>query len=617
MRKIIFLVLILSLGLILRISASFEMKNLPVFSHPQLDEMEYDNWAKDIARGNLLWDYIPIHSPAYAFFLSLGHRLTKNPYLFPRLLQALIDCGNVLLIFFLARRIFGRGPALMSALLTSFYFPMVYFSARLLPATINLFLILLGLLLGLMTQKFRRSLSFFSGLSIGLSGIFWPLSLAIAPALLLWFLVKDGIKKSAGVSVIFLLGLILPIVPISYQNYLVGKDFILLQDNFGMNFYLGNNPNSNGTPYLRPSGEWDRIQSMPVIEAGIENPSLQNRFYFQKWSQWARAKPFFWLNLLVKKSKLLFDNREVIASFDPSFYQQRMIPLRVAIINSAIVIGLGLAGLFLGKARSKELNLIFFSLGFLGLALIFTLISSRYRLGFMALLLVCSGAGLWEIFSSLKSKTYSDFFKILTFAGIVYGLSIIPLPRISDQSGYEYVHFGSAYLEAGDLKNAETNFLQATNTVSARASGFLGLARVNLAKGDLESAQTFAELSLPLDSGFAFAYLVMGEIFGRQGELAQAILSYQTAVQLRPEFATAYLPLADALIKARRIPEAKSAIGKLKLLRPDLPEILVLDAKIKSLEGRNERAIELLKTYLKLKPEDKIIEEIIKELEAK
>jgi len=617
MKKAVPILIVIFIALSVRVAADIEFKKFPVFDHPQLDEMEYDGWANEIAGGKFLWSYIPIHSPGYAFFLAFCDRFLPRPYLAARLIQAAFSSLNVLLIFFLARGIFDERAALISAGLAAFFWPFVYFQARLLPGTLNLFFMLLSLAVLLSLEKRPVLAGFLSGLLLGASAVFWPLTLALAPALLIWFWLTAGFRKFIAQASVFILGFSIPILPISCQNYRAEKSLVLLQKNFGLNFYLGNNPDSNGTPYLRPGGGWDRLQAMPIIEAGIEKASEQNRFYINKWRAWAKKHPGSWLNLLTRKTKLLFDNREIIASFDPNFYRRRMVSLRACPVNSALVLTLSLIGLFSMAAGREKLALIAGSIFCLGLALILTLISSRYRLGFMSLALIPAGYGITEIYDAFKSEDGLRFWGLILAAAAFCALSLIPLPKLQAQSGYEWVHLGQAWKEAGNYYQAGESFRTGLNFPDSRAGARLGLAQLAIRQGRLDNAFSETRASLSIDPGNSQAHVVLGSIMMMNNDAQNALQEFRTAISLRPQYVYGWAGYANALIATGQIEQAEKATAKLALLRPDLPDLFVLRAKMAMARGDKEESLSLLKSYLKSRPDDPAVKGLVQELEKK
>lgn len=614
MKKFPWLAVILVLALGLRIAAVLEMRHLPIFNHPQLDELEYDNWAREIASGQVLWAYIPIHSPGYAFFLAGCGRIFHQPYLSSRLLQSLIASLNVLLIFLIARKLFDRQAGLISAALAAFYWPMVYFQTRMLPPTLQIFFLLLCLLLALDYERSPRGRGFLSGLCLGLSALFWPLSLAAAPGIVVWFLLGRERKKSLHAMLLFIPGIVLPLLPVTIQNYRAEKDLVMVQKNFGLNFYLGNNPKSPGIPYLRPGGGWDSLQAMPVRESGMEKASEQNRFYLRKWLAWVRAHPSSWLNLLTRKTRLLFDNREITASFDPNFYHRHCVSLQASLVNSAMVIALGLLGLFSVRRGRNQFWFPALLLFFSGLGLVLTLISSRYRLGFMAVLLIPAGYGVQEIYQAVKTKDELRFWGLLTAAVLILGLAWLPFPRLPGPNGYELVHLGQAYKDAGEFRKAEASFKDAMQFKDAEAGAWLGLAQVHMQENRLTDAEKELGNSLRLDPGNSLAHIALGTLHLMQDDLDSAEKEFKTAIELRPQYVYAWAGYADTLLRNQEFEQARQAVSKLAGLNPRLPELLLLRAKFALVEGDQEAALRFLREYLRVRPEDVFIRRFLEQV---
>lgn len=611
------LLLILLVALSIRIGAVLEMRKFAVYYHPQLDEAEYDGWGLQIASGRLLWHYIPIHSPGYAYFLAFNDKLSPYTLTTARLMQSFISAFTVFLIFLIARKLFDERSALVSAGLAALFWPMVYFQTRIMPPTFQVCFMLLGLLAALSVDRRPTISSLLSGLCLGISAVFWPLSLSLAPALVIWFCAAKEWRKISRSVPVFIFGLLIPIIPVTIQNFRVEKDFILLQKNFGLNFYLGNNPKSPGIPYLRPGGDWDFLQAMPVREGGIERSSEQDRFYLKQWAEGAGKHPFAWLNLLTRKTKLLLDNREMISSFDPEFYRMQMVSLRVAAVNSALVIALGLAGLFSMRSGRNRFLLPALCILFIGLALVLTLVSSRYRLGFMCLLLIPSGFAVTEIYEALKAKNEPRFWGLIMSAAVIIAVSMIPWPMVPIQAGYEFVHIGQALKASGDLESARASFKKALGFPVSQAGAWLGLAQVSQMQGNLEEAQADIKQSIKLDPGYSMAHVVLGSIYLTTDDLASGLEEFKAAVRLRPQYVYAWCGYADALIRAGEYEQAQKAIDKINSLNPDLPDTLILRSKLALVRGDTDEVLRLLKQYLKLKPNDEAIRGMVEELEKR
>ena len=67
-RKYVFIALIFSLALILRLINIFIIDDNPYFENPIMDELYHDQWAQKIASGDLLSRTPFYRAPAYIFY---------------------------------------------------------------------------------------------------------------------------------------------------------------------------------------------------------------------------------------------------------------------------------------------------------------------------------------------------------------------------------------------------------------------------------------------------------------------------------------------------------------------------------------------------------------------
>src|SRR5215472_12273405 len=63
-------IFIFALAVLPRFLVSRELGQMPLFRSPQLDSLEYLNWATRIAAGDFRWLEVPAHGPGYPYFLG-------------------------------------------------------------------------------------------------------------------------------------------------------------------------------------------------------------------------------------------------------------------------------------------------------------------------------------------------------------------------------------------------------------------------------------------------------------------------------------------------------------------------------------------------------------------
>ena len=96
----------------------------------------------------------------------------------------------------------------------------------------------------------------------GLSAIARPTILPFVAAVGVWIVVtrwrSGGIRAALHEAVLFGVGVALPIAPVTLHNYLADGDLVLVASNGGVNFYIGNNPESDGVTAVVPGTRADR-----------------------------------------------------------------------------------------------------------------------------------------------------------------------------------------------------------------------------------------------------------------------------------------------------------------------------------------------------------------------
>jgi 4-amino-4-deoxy-L-arabinose transferase-like glycosyltransferase len=189
-------------------------------------------------------------APVYPFLLAIGDKLfhftSYGSTLFGQCMNCLFSAATCWPIFSIAKRVFSRRIGLASAWLWVF-FPY----AVLLPLEWTWDQSLSAFLLALIvcaTFRLRESAS-----SLGLTsyGLLWALAALVNPTLcvllpflLIWLIVQPpqnrgfSLASAAQVVVFFVLALL----PWTIRNYYTLDGVFFVKSNFGLEFWLGNNP---------------------------------------------------------------------------------------------------------------------------------------------------------------------------------------------------------------------------------------------------------------------------------------------------------------------------------------------------------------------------------------
>ena len=199
-------------------------------------------------------------APVYPFLLALGFKLlSMNPYrvvIFGQVLNAIFSALTCCPIYLITKKLFGPRIALASAwtwavLPTAILFPLEWIWDQSLSAFLLTALLCATLYLPSLQQRAAAAGDARRWLAWAAYGIGWALALLTNPAMGLLFPVflawlawqhhKSGAAWKGPIA-IAVLTCILGIIPWTARNYAAFGQFVPIKSNFGLEFWLGNNP---------------------------------------------------------------------------------------------------------------------------------------------------------------------------------------------------------------------------------------------------------------------------------------------------------------------------------------------------------------------------------------
>ena len=249
---------ILILAVLIRIPVAVLMGDQITVLPGIQDQVSYDALARSLLNGRGYsftenwYPFTPANTPTahwsflYPLYLAGVYAVTGYHPLAARLLQATV--GGALLCFLvyrIGRRVANEETGLVGATLVAVYGYFIYYNAALMTETFFIVLILLTLHLGLELKENPTSLHWVGlGFALGLAGLLRQTVLLFIPFLLFWLFLELRTRDIhwwhffIPVVVVFLL-----IVPWTLRNYLVYREFLLLNSNAGYALFASNNPN--------------------------------------------------------------------------------------------------------------------------------------------------------------------------------------------------------------------------------------------------------------------------------------------------------------------------------------------------------------------------------------
>lgn len=574
------------LAFALRIIYLLQMRSSPHFFSPTMDPLFHDSWAQNIAAGNWIGSKVFFRAPFYAYFLALIYKIFGHGYIIPRVIQHLIGSFSCVLIYFLARRLFGRTTAIVAGLIAATYGMLLYFEGELL---LDSFLVFFDLLLILLLLRAREvpklSRWFVCGLVLGISAITRPNILIFIPCVWLWlfWVFRKGysLKRIIAYAALFFLGVVLVIFPVTLRNVLAGGDKVLIASQGGINFYIGNNENADGMSAIFYNEHWEYrdFQMAAENETGRSlKPSDISDFYYRKGFDFFLKKPSQALGLLTKKGYLFWSKFEISNNQDIYFYRRyssliRLLPLGFWFVGPLGLVGMVLSFWFAGRnkkvqaeeiadQRKKFLLPIFFVFSYM-ITVVMFFVPARFRLPVIPFLIIFSGFALVWLVQRAVEKDLGSIRIFLLFLG--------PLFFLSNTNAY--------HLKTGGFSLAQSHF---------------SLGNVYMKKGELDLALAHFDTALALNPTWSRGHLNRGMVFFKKSDYDEAEREFLAELDLNPYEEQAYNNLSAIYLEREQYDKAEQAAKKAIDLKSYSPNPYMNLALAYNKTGRPDEAREVL-----------------------
>jgi hypothetical protein len=400
--------------------------------------------------------------PLYSYLLAFVIRATGSPDLF-RVLQAILGAVNVGMLGWLGWRMISPLVGVTSASLAALYAPWILYDGELLRGTLA---ITLGLLALLALHAARtgprpdgkgwrhRGRWLLAGAALGLAYLGDSSIVTFIPLAFLWILIgSDGGEEAGrkggrgdgllsrvrgGLPSVGMVaaGILAALVPLMIRNLVVGAPLLSVTTRAPLAFIMGNAPETT------PVGA-----SIPPSTAAILNASeyrLLPTIVETLKAHQGRIGDI--LNIQWQKLSAVFNSYEV--PDNPSFYYAALhSPVLRYGMRFSCVVGLALAGLWLGARRFERYGLLYLHLAsILGLFIVAQVVS-RYRQPILISLFLFAGVAVTELVGAIRAGRFSRAGVIL--AGAVVLSFVMPA---TPPPGYRYYRSAEFLAAAGFLE---------------------------------------------------------------------------------------------------------------------------------------------------------------------
>ena len=694
---------IFGVALAIRLLHVWLLSRSPYFDALMGDARGYDEWARRIAGGDWIGTEVFYQAPLYPYFLGVLYSLFGHSLLAVRLVQAVVGAGSAALLGLAGYRLFSPRVGQIAGFALALYAPAIFFDALLQKSVLDLLFIALALwLIARIVDQPNRVLrdgppegehyirrdapgapegAHYIGNDAGRGRIDWLLlglamgamsltrenALVFIAVILVWALVpsatvrpaqparpaqdpraalQTSIGPRARNAATFLVGLTIVLVPVAARNYAVGGGFYLTTSQFGPNFYIGNNPQADGTyaslRFGRGAPEYERIDATELAEHALKRtltPAEVSGYWTDRALTFITREPGAWLTLMGRKVLLLVNATEMIDTEAQESHADWSWVLRGLgwVGHLGILAPLALVGLVVVWPERRRLWVLYVMLAAYAASVVIFYVFARYRLPLVPLLLLFAAAGVpqwttWVAQADGRSKAL--------LGGAVVAVAVFcnwPVLSKPLMMAISETNLAGALQTEGKLNEAASHYQRAIELqpdyapafnnlgVLQRAAGQVdaaiatyqpGLARKGdypdahynlanalLAKGLASEAAehfTIALKSIPDSAGAANN---LGVALSSQNRTEDAVAAFRAAVAADPNSAVAHRNLADALSAAGQLDAALAEYQKALTLDPKDPStpynlgVVLLEA------GRNADAVNVLRTAVALAPQ--------------
>ena len=578
---------VLALALVVRAVTAWQLHGHPLLQPVgSLDSGVYVDLARHVAGGDLLlrapFGGEPFFlAPLYVYFLGLVLALTGGSLAAVKAAQVVLGTLAVDLLHGAARPWLGRPAALVAAGLLALTGPVVFHEAILLQAALDPFLVALGLFAVSRALRRGRGLDWvIAGAGIALFALNRPNALLWGASLAIALPVARGFARGGREAAALALGLLLGLAPATARNLVVSGEPVLVSSHGGLNLYIGNRADADGTyrhvPGITPDIRGQARDARRVAEesTGRRLGAREVDAYFRglAW-EWIRSHPLEAARLFLRKLAYVFAASEISLNYSYAYYaRDEPTLLRWLLVGPWLLVPLGLLGLADrlriaeaedagGGCRSFAVFALVVPVYALSVATFF--VSSRYRLPLLVPLAAGAGFAFVRVAEAARGR---DRLRLAAYAAALAPLLALAFwpHRLDDGRSEERTVMLLWLVDNGQGQEARRR-LPAVEAAHPEPAFFLF--RVGQALDENREAAAAVPLlqrSLALDPR-AETHLALGQALFDAGQAGDAIphLEAALAANVRPDLAG--FGLVQALAAAGRPAEAVARLERLSL----------------------------------------------------
>jgi tetratricopeptide (TPR) repeat protein len=582
---------VLALAALVRLLHWLAVRDEPFVAALVLDSREYDGWATAIAAGDWLGGEPFFQAPLYPYLLAIVYATFGRSLDTVYLLQIALAVAGCWALYRAGRVLAGEPIGLLAAALAATYPAFVVHDV--LVAKESIAVVLTCFLLWALAAARARGAPrpwLAAGLLLGLLGLLRENLLLTLPFLLplAWAAPPDGRPAGAGAAgwrgaAAFLGGVALVLLPVAARNAAVGGGFLPTTFQGGVNLWIGNNPEADGTyrPLVpgRQTPALERAESVRLAEAALGRPLAPaevSRYWRRRALAWARDEPGAFLRLQARKLRLFASWYEWPDAVDLYWLRARSPILRLPWPEFGGVTLLAAAGLLVLALRrdlGRFAPALLWGAGAAATAVVF-FVFARYRLPVVPALLLLAAVPLAAGVAAARARRWAPAAAWASLLALA-----LAAPRLAGHGPrLDLVHanLGRLAQEAGRTAEAAAHYRAALAVEPGDLQSWMGLGGLAARDGRWREAAAAYERAAALAPEADDALASLGAARLALGDLAGAEAALEAALAHNPRSTLALHDLA--VLHARRGDRAAALDYNRRLLAvdPRHPQGLVL-----------------------------------------
>ncbi|MBP2681781.1 MAG: yrrB 6, partial [Candidatus Krumholzibacteriota bacterium] len=405
-----------------------------------------------------------------------------------------------------------------------------------------------------------------AGLVLGLSAIARPSILVLVPVLPFVFRHAAARRKEPGPSrawirqtALVVAGSLVFILPVLVRNFVVGRDFVPIASQGGVNFYIGNNPQSNGSQAMVPGaradlyGTYQGAIELAEKDAGRKlKPSEVSNYYTGKALDYIFTDPAGAARLFFKKLYLFWAGIERSNDKYMQFFWRRYGLGRFPLPGFWLVGPFALLGgaLLIRRWRQYSLLYLFVLSYMIGVVIFF--VNGRFRLPVAPVLVIFASYAFFHLLATARTNRAGLFPLAALLAVFVFAVDYDYVAfrgvRSIDEAVSHY-EIANAYLKMGDKDKALSHFEEAAEMQRKYPT------------------RSYAQIGGTIDFN-------MGLIYWERGLYSRAIEALERIPDADPRSFQANALLGDAYVKKGRAGDAVALYTRMLQKSPGDPRVL-------------------------------------------